>query len=637
MNYIFITILFENCKLDCRFVMPQQKRTYDNAGLNDDQSVLNSQNSAIKTTKLSQCNETKPLGLLTSSLTKDQDIAGISDTESCSSLDSETWEEVVDPDIPPESSTIEILCSEVITKPKEKRQGITRQQRKQHSTLHKVHLLTLLSAALHRNAKCCNAMLQSMLMSLLPFHLIQGIETLRQQKSPTLPYLTDLLQWWCRQLDLPKHTNIDFKNVSSINSRCFQVLQDFGLSNHEEKSNDTETFTLGFVALCRSIGLDIRLVVALYPIPLSLSLKKMDAVHNPLNLWCEVYSWDQQLWIPLRIESCTVYDPLRPWDAIEQKSLCYVIALEPCNIIKEVTRRYASLWSTTTRKLRLPLKESGDGWWKLSLWFYSKSFKSTRDEHEDNVTSILQLTESMPNTFSGFVDHPLYALERHCKQNQVIYPNGKKHIVGTFKGEPIYPRTHVQTIRSSESWKRFGYQIKSGESGVVLKQKSLADSSKSFNIEDQDMFIDSNETNGSVWLYGEWQTEPLEPLALIDGIIPRNDFGNIEIFHPRMIPRGAVHIRGTQIGVDSLSIKRMVLNRICVDLSFVLVGKGACHIAKQLEIDYASAITGFQFGRGKPIPLLDGIIVTAENGEIILEVSIYLLNSLAYFLLCSGR
>ncbi|XJO74117.1 hypothetical protein BDV3_003295 [Batrachochytrium dendrobatidis] len=278
----------------------------------------------------------------------------------------ETWEEVVDPDIPPESSTIEILCSEVITKPKEKRQGITRQQRKQHSTLHKVHLLTLLSAALHRNAKCCNAMLQSMLMSLLPFHLIQGIETLH---------------------------------------------------------------------------------------------------------------------------------------------------------------------------------------------------------------------------------HPLYALERHCKQNQVIYPNGKKHIVGTFKGEPIYPRTHVQTIRSSESWKRFGYQIKSGESGVVLKQKSLADSSKSFNIEDQDMFIDSNETNGSVWLYGEWQTEPLEPLALIDGIIPRNDFGNIEIFHPRMIPRGAVHIRG----------------------------KGACHIAKQLEIDYASAITGFQFGRGKPIPLLDGIIVTAENGEIILE------------------
>ena len=37
-----------------------------------------------------------------------------------------------------------------------------------------------------------------------------------------------------------------------------------------------------------------------------------------------------------------------------------------------------------------------------------------------------------------------FALERHCLSNQVIYPKDK--ILGKFKSDFIYPRSHVQEV-----------------------------------------------------------------------------------------------------------------------------------------------------------------------------------------------
>jgi hypothetical protein len=40
-------------------------------------------------------------------------------------------------------------------------------------------------------------------------------------------------------------------------------------------------------------------------------------------------------------------------------------------------------------------------------------------------------------------------------------------------------------------------------------------------------------------LFGEWQTEPFVPPALLpNGGIPRNRFGNLEVFHSAMLPSG---------------------------------------------------------------------------------------------------
>ena len=45
-------------------------------------------------------------------------------------------------------------------------------------------------------------------------------------------------------------------------------------------------------------------------------------------------------------------------------------------------------------------------------------------------------------------------------------------------------------------------------------------------------------------LYGKWQTELYIPPPAKDGKVPRNEYGNVELFQPSMLPMGTVHLHG---------------------------------------------------------------------------------------------
>lgn len=45
-----------------------------------------------------------------------------------------------------------------------------------------------------------------------------------------------------------------------------------------------------------------------------------------------------------------------------------------------------------------------------------------------------------------------------------------------------------------------------------------------------------------VSLYGDWQTERYRPATAQDGVVPRNEFGNVEMFKPWMLPVGCSHV-----------------------------------------------------------------------------------------------
>lgn len=54
------------------------------------------------------------------------------------------------------------------------------------------------------------------------------------------------------------------------------------------------------------------------------------------------------------------------------------------------------------------------------------------------------------------------------------------------------------------------------------------------------------ESNGSppmVELFGPWQVEDYVPPVAENGIVPRNEHGNVELFKPCMLPIGCVHVR----------------------------------------------------------------------------------------------
>lgn len=43
-------------------------------------------------------------------------------------------------------------------------------------------------------------------------------------------------------------------------------------------------------------------------------------------------------------------------------------------------------------------------------------------------------------------------------------------------------------------------------------------------------------------LFGEWQTTDYVPPEAKDGIVPRNEYGNVDLFKKCMLPKGTVHI-----------------------------------------------------------------------------------------------
>lgn len=44
-------------------------------------------------------------------------------------------------------------------------------------------------------------------------------------------------------------------------------------------------------------------------------------------------------------------------------------------------------------------------------------------------------------------------------------------------------------------------------------------------------------------VFGEWQVEDYIPPPAVDGKVPRNAYGNVELFKPEMLPKGTVHIQ----------------------------------------------------------------------------------------------
>ena len=65
-------------------------------------------------------------------------------------------------------------------------------------------------------------------------------------------------------------------------------------------------------------------------------------------------------------------------------------------------------------------------------------------------------------------------------------------------------------------------------------------------------------------LFGHWQTELYIPKPAENGIVPRNEYGNVELFKPWMLPKGTVHIE-----INGLS---SVLRKTGIDAAPAMMG-----------------------------------------------------------------
>ena len=308
--------------------------------------------------------------------------------------------------------------------------------------------------------------------------------------------------------------------------------------------------------------------------------------------WVEAYNEAVQKWIPvdpLVTKSLAKPSKFEPPASDQRNIMSYVVAFEDDASARDVTRRYAKAFSSKTRKLRVESTRNGERWWARALRFYEKPFLEDRDEAEISELTAKMAAEPMPRNVQDFKDHPIYALERHLRRNEVISP---KRVIGQVslgkstsknqKLEPVYRRSDVHTCRSADGWYRLGRDIKMGEQPL----KRVRGDRNQFDInEDEDSIVE-------IPIYAHFQTEVYKPPPVVQGRIPKNAYGNLDIYTPSMVPPGGVHI----------------------------VRPGTSHAAKILGVDYADAVTGFDFKGRHGTAVVRGAIVANEYREAIEEV-----------------
>ncbi|XP_017078618.1 DNA repair protein complementing XP-C cells homolog isoform X2 [Drosophila eugracilis] len=289
------------------------------------------------------------------------------------------------------------------------------------------------------------------------------------------------------------------------------------------------------------------------------------------DMWVEVWSEVEEQWICIDMFK----GKLHCVDTIRKNAspgLAYVFAFQSDQSLKDVTARYCTSWCTTVRKSRVD-----KAWLDETIAPYLGR-RTMRDITEDEQMRRIHANKPLPKSISEFKDHPLYALERHLLKFQGLYPPDAPTL-GFIRGEAVYSRDCVHLLHSREIWLKSARVVKLGEQPYkVVKARPKWDKLTRSVIKDQPLEI-----------FGYWQTQEYEPPTAENGIVPRNAYGNVELFKACMLPKKTVHLRLP----------------------------GLMRVCKKLNIDCANAVVGFDFHQGACHPMYDGFIVCEEFGEVV--------------------
>ncbi|XP_048269259.1 DNA repair protein complementing XP-C cells homolog isoform X2 [Bombus terrestris] len=292
------------------------------------------------------------------------------------------------------------------------------------------------------------------------------------------------------------------------------------------------------------------------------------------DIWAEIYLESEESWICTSVLDEKIHCIPEIYKKAT-KPVLYVVAWNSEGLVKDVTRRYCAQWLTVTRKQRVDEK-----WW-LETLSYWKEKNTAISRAEDEMLLQKELEQPLPRTLSEIKGHPLYVIQRHLLKFEALYPPDCVPLGHTSTGEPIYSRHCVHTIRSRETWLKEARVVKPNQEAYkIVKARPKYDKLSGMKIKDSPLE-----------LFGEWQTMEYEPPVAKDGIVPRNEYGNVDLFKQRMLPKGTVHINLPG------------LNRI----------------ARKLNIDCAPAVVGFNFGSMGAVPALEGYVVCSEYEDTLRE------------------
>ncbi|KAJ2803148.1 hypothetical protein H4R21_002143 [Coemansia helicoidea] len=340
-------------------------------------------------------------------------------------------------------------------------------------------------------------------------------------------------------------------------------------------------------AMLRAFAFDARLCAGLTPPPPRLTVRESEAIEHSFQdgasnhsdpvaqtpvprYWVEAYDVSSGKWLPVNADSGAIEA-----DVCAATS-AYVLAFDADGTMRDITRRYAPDYVNTTLRLRLESAsdERTQTWWPRWIAQWERPGGSERDAREEAELEERALAAAMPRRIADFAANPFYVLQRNLAQNEVLHPPGP--IVGAVRGESVYLREHVRRVRSRMAWVRAG-RVVHADAQPAKRIRSRA--------------ATADEAPAETDLFGEWQTDIYRAPPVVDGRVPRNNYGRVDLFVPSMLPAGAAHV----------------------------AAPGARRVCRELGIDAADAVVGFEFRRGISTPVVHGVVIPSDARDLVLD------------------
>ncbi|XXG94337.1 hypothetical protein Hte_000591 [Hypoxylon texense] len=299
--------------------------------------------------------------------------------------------------------------------------------------------------------------------------------------------------------------------------------------------------------------------------------------------------------------------------------MAYCIAFSQDGTAKDVSVRYLrkQIFPGKTKGFRLPEekipvynKHGKVKRYDQFNWFKSVMRGYTRGDRKHPITEIDEAEDSTDlkpakpekkevkegeETLQYYKTSKEYVLQRHLKREEALLPDAVPVRVFRNKGkgskeqeEDVYLRKDVVTVKSAETWHKQGRAPVEGVQPLKHAPYRAATTNRRREIAEAEAAAGQKVLQP---LYSFEQTDWIIPPPIENGVIPKNEYGNIDMFAEHMCPEGAVHIPY----------------------------RGLVRVCKRLEIDYAEAVTGFEFGHRMAVPVIEGVVVAVEQYERVME------------------
>ncbi|KAI6209604.1 hypothetical protein M3Y96_00238400 [Aphelenchoides besseyi] len=514
----------------------------------------------------------------------------MSDIDEEDSDEAEDWEDVESAHQPPVRPTVEVHVEiedkKKIEKEKEKQEikklieaAKYRAKRDLNEDLHKLNYLGFVSHA-HFLMKCCKELVKKKEVDL---HSLLDCDL----SSASMTSLEDPLRGFRSQFVWEdKLETSDYLDKKTVVERLLYMIK------HKQVETNKD-MTLMIAILFLTYEIDCRLCVGFTAEPELMPLKPSTA--NPkekakkvtkksksetgkgksvptqvLNYWAEFYDEENEIWIPVHPSN----EEICSHEEVESYSkFVYAVAVDNCFGTRDVTGRYVEDYTSVNfRKGRL-----SDVWIMsvMSLPFLAANKK--RSLVEDQKIRSYLFSKPLPTKMCEYKNHPLYVLEKDLLKFEAIYPPDTKSL-GTCGKHDVYPRANVVTLQGELNWIRQARSVKEGEEPykVVKARPKLSIPAE----ERVPLFLN---------VYGPWQTEVYKRPKVVNGKIPRNEYGNVYMYQPNMVPEECVHLKE----------------------------KGVLAMAKSLDLEAVPAVTGWEFSGGRNHPLIEGCVVLEKDAEVL--------------------